>query len=384
VRILLINRFFGGHQTPTGRMLRDVAQELHRQGHELAVLASKSSYAGQPHDFDKDEMKFNLCQVPEFGGGRLLRWTSFWLRAMLSLASRRWDRCVLLTDPPFLPFAAWLTFFCRSPQQRIYWWTMDIYPEALIAAGMIRETGLFNRCLRSLNELGLRRMSGVITLGGRQLKRLQTYRRWNPAANFAAVVPPWDIRPIQRVDAPANRVLNRLSAHGKKVALYTGNLGEGHLFTQFVDAACRLQNQGRRDWLFVFVVRGTGRPELEAMGANLPNLRILDYLPESETPDLLWSATVHLVSMKPGWEGVIVPSKLYGTLQTCAPVLFLGPLDADSATEIQVRRRGISLPPTATGEDVVCALDKLAEPAWIREPEMATTAARCVAGFITR
>jgi hypothetical protein len=30
-----------------------------------------------------------------------------------------------------------------------------------------------------------------------------------------------------------------VSCHGKKVALYTGNLGEGHIFAQFIDAAPR-------------------------------------------------------------------------------------------------------------------------------------------------
>ena len=365
-------------------MARDVAVELQRQGHEVSVLASRSNYAGSARETPGADGFFNVKQVREMRGGRLMGWTSFWLQALPPLASRRWDRCVILTDPPFLPFAAWLTCAFRKKQQRLYWWTMDIYPEALVAAAMVRETSLIYRCLRWLNELGLSQMNGVIALGQRQLQRLQTYRRWNRAAGFVALVTPWDIRPIQRVEAPANRVLNRLAGHGKKVALYSGNLGEGHPFVPFVEAAHWFQNQGRTDWLFVFVVRGAGRSELEALGGNLPNMRILDYLPESETPDLLWSATVHLVSMKPGWEGVIVPSKFYGTLQTCAPVLFLGPLDADTATEIHAKERGISLPPTATGEDVVQALDKLTEPVWIIEPQMDVNAPRYVAEFIAR
>src|ERR1035437_2457921 len=133
MRVLLINRFFGGQQTPTSRMLRDVAVELHRQGHEVAVLASKSNYAGSRGVFSDDDKEFTVRHVRELRGGRMLRWGSFWLRTLPWLASRRWDRCLLLTDPPFLPFAAWLTHVCRAPEQRLYWWTMDIYPEALMA-----------------------------------------------------------------------------------------------------------------------------------------------------------------------------------------------------------------------------------------------------------
>jgi len=384
MRFLLINRFFGGEQTPTGRMLKDVAQELRRQGHEVEVLASRASYAGSNGEIPGNGQDIKVRHVGEIGRGRLLDWTSFWVRASFSLASRRWDRCLLLTDPPFLPFAAWLTHLFRAPEQRIYWWTMDVYPEALVAAGMAKEGGFLCHCLRWLNELGLRRTNGVIALGGRQLQRLQTYRRWNPAPDFAIIAPPWDLRPIHRVEVSANKVLRRLSCPGFKVALYTGNLGEGHLFAPFLDAARFLHEQGRLDWLFVFVVRGAGRPGLEATAARLPNVRVLDYLPESETPDLLWSATVHLVSMKPGWEGVIVPSKLYGALQTSAPVLFLGPLDADTAAELQATGRGLSLPPTAPGQEVARALENLADAAWLREPHMDTNSPRRVVGCITR
>jgi colanic acid biosynthesis glycosyl transferase WcaI len=384
LRFLLINRFFGDQQTPTGRMLWDVAMALQQQGHEVEVLASKSKYAGSSGVSGREATQFKVRQVRELGRGRIASWASFWLSTLFSLSSRRWDRCLLLTDPPFLPFAAWLTQIFRSPKQQLYWWTMDLYPEALVAAEMAREKGLLSRGLRSLNELGLRQMSGVVALGQRQLGRLQTYRQWHAVAADMVVVPPWDLRPIPRVMASTNRVLKRLSCPGKKLALYTGNLGEGHMFEQFVDAARWLHGQTRADWIFVFVVRGSGRPVLESVSAALPNIRILDYLPEAETPDLLWSANVHLVSMKPGWEGVIVPSKLYGALQTNTPILFLGPLTADTSTEIERMGRGISLPTTATGEEVVRALDKLAEPAWLREPHLDTAAPRHVAEFITR
>lgn len=363
VRFLLVNRFYGSQQTPTGRMVRDVALELRRQGHQVFILATRSSYSGTAGEAVADA-GIEVQLVREWGG-RMLRWGIFWCWALRALASRRWDRCVLLTDPPFLPVAAWLTRIFRSPRQRVYWWTMDIYPEALVAAGMISERGWLNRCLRQLNELGWPQMHGVIALGARQWQRLQTYRHYRTEPGFARVVPPWDFRSLPRVEPGANRVLAQLRCGDKKVALYTGNLGEGHLFEPFVAAARRLQEQGRTDWQFVFAVRGAGRTRLLAAAAGLPNFEVRDYFPERLTPDLLWAATVHLVSMKPGWEGVIVPSKLYGALQTSAPVLFLGPEDADTALAIQSAGRGRVCAPGADGETVVQCLDSLAGQAWV-------------------
>jgi len=365
-------------------MAWDVAVELQHQGHEVSVLAAQASYTSSAGVSSAADKSFKVKRVRELVGGRFMRWSCFWMQTLFALSSRRWDRCLLLTDPPFLPFAAWLTCFFRTSRQRVYWWTMDIYPEALVAAGMLPSGGFFNRCLRQLNELGLRKMGGVVALGPRQLQRLQTYRQWPSLPFFFKVVPPWDFRPLPKVELSANRVLDRLGCQGKKVALYTGNLGEGHLFDPFVAAASWFHQRGRTDWQFVFVVRGSGRYRLEAETSGLPNFQVCDYFPESETAALLWSATVHLVTMKPGWEGVIVPSKLYGALQTNAPVLFLGPLTADTATEIQRMGRGIALPPTASSEDVARALDKLTDPASLCEPHLNKEAPRQVAEFITQ
>jgi len=85
----------------------------------------------------------------------------------------------------------------------------------------------------------------------------------------------------------------------------------------------------------------------------------LDYLPEGKTAALLWSASVHLITMQPGWQGVIVPSKLYGVLKTSAPVLFVGPEDAETSIEIIRLGRGQQVRAGAGGATVVNALDQL-------------------------
>lgn len=57
--------------------------------------------------------------------------------------------------------------------------------------------------------------------------------------------------------------------------------------------------------------------------------------------------------------GLVVPSKLYGVLQTEAPVLFIGPRDADTAQESQRYHAGETIEETSTGDEVVAALDRL-------------------------
>jgi len=69
---------------------------------------------------------------------------------------------------------------------------------------------------------------------------------------------------------------------------------------------------------------------------------------------------VHLITMSPGWEGIVVPSKLYGCIRTGRPVLFIGPENADTAREIRAHDWGMALPPGANGEEVAAAILELA------------------------
>ena len=117
--------------------------------------------------------------------------------------------------------------------------------------------------------------------------------------------------------------------------------------------------RGEKKWKFVFVVRGAGKRALEAESADLDNVLVLDYQPASWTADLLWAADLHLLTMKKGWEGVVVPSKLYGALTTGAPALFIGPEMSGTAEEIRRYRAGVVLPPGVSGSAVADALQRL-------------------------
>jgi hypothetical protein len=97
--------------------------------------------------------------------------------------------------------------------------------------------------------------------------------------------------------------------------------------------------------------------KLETAGAVV---HVSGYASEEETPKLLASARVHLITMSPGWEGIVVPSKLYGCIRTGRPVLFIGPEDADTAREIRTNDWGAVLPPGASGGDVAAAILELA------------------------
>lgn len=385
MRVLIVNRHFASDHVPTGRMMGDLCRALVAQGHQPVVLTARSSYT-ETAEAAATVAGARVVYVATFGERyRLVSWLLFLLQAMVRVPFMRWDRCIVLTDPPFLGAVTLLMRPFARVMPRVFWWTMDLYPEILVSSGRLAEQNALHGMLRRLNSAIIKRMGGFILLGDCQVERMRAYPSWN--GRDCLIVPPWDLRPIERVETANNRFLEKYGLTGKKIALYAGNLGEGHTFEPLVRAARCLAENRRDDWKLVFVIRGSKKQQLIEVSRGLPAVVILDYQPVEWTSDLLWSAHVHLITINDQSKGLVVPSKLYGVLQTDAPVLFMGPQDADTAQEIARYRAGESLEGTCRGAEIVEALDRL----YARRAEIIagrlpadTTGPAQIAAFVTR
>jgi hypothetical protein len=180
-----------------------------------------------------------------------------------------------------------------------------------------------------------------------------------------------------------NPIAQRFGWASKKVALYAGNLGQAHSFLEILAAAKWFDDRGRTDWIFVFAVRKENEPRLRSQTKSLSNVQLMNYVAESEVSALLCAATVHFVSIRPGWEGVIVPSKIYSSLRTRAPILYIGPAGTDTAQEILRLDRGVILRPGALGSEVAHTLDDLSHSNWLRQPYSDPTGLWRLVDFLT-
>ena len=411
MKVLIVNRFFGGAQIPTGRMAEDLGRLLVDGGHEVVALASSGEYAGavaQARDQEskrpKDEktseqrtecgdrraemgspqggaLRVETAHVPKWMP-RALAWVWFTWQARKRIPQMEWDVCVLMTDPPLLPLLAAKAAcgenrgLARWPQgnrvtsdesgeaekqpkdqttetpnhratRRVVVWLMDLYPEALAASGRIGTGNPIYRWYFEKRQQSLAAADLLICLGGQQKTLLGEALT---KAVRTAVVPPWDDR---------EEVVRADDCRLESLALYAGNLGEAHTFVDLLAAVPFLPNE----WKLRFAVRGAKSPALrtavQECGSN-GRVIVSGYVSEDETTALLASARVHLITMASGWEGIVVPSKLYGCIRTGRPVLFIGPADADTAREILAHDWGKVLPPGASGEEVAAAILELA------------------------
>ena len=138
------------------------------------------------------------------------------------------------------------------------------------------------------------------------------------------------------------------------VVAYAGNLGRAHDVDTIVEAMTLLQEGAKaraddiaRQIMFVFIGGGAQRANLEreVLRRGLTNVRLHPYQPRDRLAETLGSADLHLVSLNPKLEGLIVPSKFYGIAAAGRPTLFIGARDGEIARLVEEFGCGFTVAP---------------------------------------
>jgi colanic acid biosynthesis glycosyl transferase WcaI len=324
VRFLLLNQFYPPDAAPTGVYLHDVARGLVDAGHEVRVLVSRRGYDGSGPFAARETMDGvdvrRLATAP-FGDGVVWRGASqlsyLGLAAPRAVAGGWAEHVVTMTSPPYVGLLGALAAHVRAATH--VHWAMDLYPDVLDAHGV---GGGAQRPLRALARWQMRATRLVIAPSADMAERLRARVGENTAV---ADVPLWT-RPHERT---ANLSALR-QAFGwpadRLVLLYSGNLGLGHRFDEFLAAARALGPEGP---LWVFAGGGARRGEIEAVASAEGAVRFLAYADPEEHRARALAADVHLMSLRTSWDGLIVPSKLQAAFGAGRPAIFVGSRTGD-------------------------------------------------------
>ena len=357
MRFLLLNQFYPPDVAPTGQYLHDLARLLVQRGHQVKVLCSRRSYNGtktfQPRE-QMDGVEVVRLAATGFGRrgflGKIADYSSFYglLFSALLLERKKPDVILSLTTPPYIGLLARLAakrHGCRHAH-----WIMDLYPDVMFAHGMTRKNSILSRLLSALTRWQFKGADRIFTLGPKMAERILTYCEGRNST--VCWIPLWSTsEPIAWSGNEPNPLrISRNWPPDEVVFLYSGNMGLGHRFNEFLQAAKELTDLKLR---WVFAGDGKRRAEIEAFAKLNPNLRVqfLEGVPYAQLRAHLCSADVHLASMDSAWQGTMVPSKLQGSFAVGRPVLYVGGLNCETALWIQESGGG-----WAIGEDDVKGL----------------------------
>jgi glycosyltransferase involved in cell wall biosynthesis len=190
--------------------------------------------------------------------------------------------------------------------------------------GSLVSPGLLARLWEELHRWALRRATRVVVLGDDMRRRILT-KGVDPAR--VVVVRDGTDLPAQGVIAPLDpQVIQTIRGDSRFVLLHAGNLGFYGAWDTLLTATRELAQDGID---LVFVGDGAERERLQSAAARLPNVRFLPFFPGSKIPSVLAAADAHIITVKRGLEGVVVPSKLYGILAAGKPVVAVAPSECD-------------------------------------------------------
>jgi hypothetical protein len=342
MHLVFLNQYYPPDAAPTGVMLRAVAEECVRQGHQVTVICADGGYAGDRRveglkaegqisgDGERGGVSAtvaNCSSIPQnqqskidnhqssispsspstlnpelstsptptihrlpatrFGRGtfvgKLLDYASYYLGVAWRLGTMNPppDRIVALTTPPYLSVLARVVSKLRGADHAH--WVMDLYPDVMVAHGMLAEGGWKHRLLAGIARWGFsgRRSAAVLTLGPDMAARCRGVIRSqspesrvrteveNPKSEIqnhqssispVSWVPLWGVGELRngsngdrdledkiaagrsghglRRDAAATGLrLARGWAADELVVMYSGNMGLGHRFGEILEVA---------------------------------------------------------------------------------------------------------------------------------------------------
>lgn len=214
---------------------------------------------------------------------------------------------------------------------RLAHWAFDLYPEAFVANGMLRDNSLATRSLARAARWGYRHCDFLADLGPCMRQRLDAY----PTYAQRQTLVPWALDEPNTRPSRHNSERHSLFPGAALTLLYSGNLGRAHSYADVLRLLANLRDAP--DIHFAFSIRGHRTEEVKQAAAGLASrtLRFADFCHESQLRHRLAAGDVHVVTLRDGWEGVVVPSKFFGALAAGRPVLFAGPRTSSVAQWIE-------------------------------------------------
>jgi colanic acid biosynthesis glycosyl transferase WcaI len=357
VRVLLLNLYYPPDTSATAKMAETVVDTLTLR-HDVTIVCGRPSY-------DPTERRpWHAYRTENYGRVRIIRVGStdyprtqmkkriFNYLSYVCLAVPRalllpCDVILAMTDPPFQGIVG--AFVAMLKHKPFVYNIRDLYPDMAVG-GSIVEPGFVSRVWEKLHRWALRRATAVIVLGDDMRNRILG-KGVDPARvvvirDGAEIPPSGTAGPI--LDAG---VIQTIRADFRFVLLHAGNLGFYGAWDTLLVGARHLEGAGVG---LVFVGDGAQRERLKAAAKNIPNVRFLPFFPSSQIPSVLAAADAHIITVKRGLEGVVVPSKLYGILAAGKPIVAVAPEECDVVSIGKREGFAVSADPDDPSQFVEC------------------------------
>jgi glycosyltransferase involved in cell wall biosynthesis len=327
-RVTVLYHYFHPDDVVSARHFDGLCRGLADRGWDVLVRPCNRGCRDESRSYrlaeDWNGIKIRRVWRPRFKQssnlGRLLN--AGWMLAAWSLPVGRRPNVLIVGTDPILSVLVAIAWRLTRPGVKIAHWAFDLYPEAPVADGMLPADSWLVRALRSALRVAYGCCDLIADLGGCMRRLLERYQ---PRGRKVTLVP-WALSEPEQVATPDPAVRKDLFGDAALGLLYSGNFGRAHSYEEILALARQLRGANTT---VCFAVRGNRADELrKAVRPDDESITFAGFAPESELEKRLAAADVHLVSLRPEWTGVVVPSKFFGSLAAGRPVVFAGGEDS--------------------------------------------------------
>lgn len=292
-----------------------------------------SIYRSRATSFDKDKLFLRLINV--ITGSLALFFDA------LRLIGKD-DVVLVVTNPPSLPFFVHIANRIKGGKTILL--IYDVYPEAAVVAGVLKEGGWAHRFLDRLNKWLYRNVQHIVVLG--QDMRELVIEKLGEDEEHITVIPNWaDIDKVSPQLPEDNSLLTELGLVDKFVIQYVGNMARVNDIETVVQSAIQLASED--DIHFLFIGSGAKREWLKRVvnEKQLRNVTILPPRPRSDQNNFLNACEVGIISLCAKMKGVSVPSRSYNIMAAGRPILAIMEPGSEMDRVIRKADIGWSIPP---------------------------------------
>lgn len=350
---VLVTEYFHPDTASTGQLMTDLATGLEDRGLDMTVYTGQPNYHSgdnekQPRVSTHEDVLVKRIRAPQLRQSslarRLFNWAIFtaWMFVVLLVSRPKRDReLVFVTNPPFLPVAMWLV--CKLRGWEYTYIVYDMYPDQPVELGHISENGVVDRLWSYFDKRAFLGAKHVVALGPVMKERISDKAGPRFDESKVTIIHNWeDEEFIEPMDKSENWFSDEHDLIEPFTILYSGNIGEFHDLETLVEAAAAFEDEPVK---FLIIGEGDNKSIItslaEELGVRGDTVEFLPYQPWDDLPYSLTSADVSVVTVKEGFEGVCVSSKLYTAMAAGEPVLGIVQSRDDEARIVEAFDAGL-------------------------------------------
>jgi colanic acid biosynthesis glycosyl transferase WcaI len=321
MHVLLLNEYFPPDSSATAKSAELIVHAL-AERHHVTVLAGRPSY--DPSEYHPRYLlrreihghviieRVGSTAFPRFQmRRRICNYLSYLALAFPRALAVQCDLVLAMTDPPVEGMVGALV--SKLTGRPFVYNVRDMYPDMAVG-GSIVKPGPWVGLWEKLHRQALRHAARVIVLGEDMRERVI-----GKGVDPARIVIVRDAVDYPEQPPPKDHpAVREIRGDFRFVLIHAGNIGFYGAWQTLIRSAQMLESDGVG---LVFIGEGAMKAQVEEAARGCSNVRFMGFRPAAEIPYVMAAGDMHIVTVKRGLEGVVVPSKVYNILAAGRPLL---------------------------------------------------------------